>query len=239
MNVAFTIAGPLLPKQVKDLLDSQNQLKAFETELEYAKRHFQRFELLSENIRKFATTWEMKLCSLDENAFFLREWDRQLKKFEVQADASVFNTALDVGIRTLNAKKFRKRLASFKAEVQSTQLNAILDLLSMVMQLSTAALISNPMDIISTIREEFLNPCMTTQVAKQGGVLGYLPKDWVAAGSAVKTAASSTYSKVKGEPQDVRYYPESYQEQYAEQTPLAARSFLSSSMSQSLNDLIR
>lgn len=232
MSAALQLAKPFLPKQVGSILDSQNQLKALEVELAYAKRNFTRFEVMIRGIERFANTWEMKLCSLEESQFFLKEWEKQLRRLEVDATKDVFNTMLDVSIRSLNAEKFRKRLANFKYEFQTVQLNCILEVSGLMLQLNTAALLPNPSIIIDAIRADYTEPCISSQIEGPSGTMwDQVPKDWIAAGQAMKAATPTSLSSLGGKAvASVAAVPASLNS--------IQKSFITPELRQSLNNVI-
>jgi hypothetical protein len=69
-----------------------------------------------------------------------------------------------------------------------------LDISGLALQLNTAALLPDPGPIIAAIRQEYTEACVRTEFSKEKG---YLPKDWVAAGQAAKTAATSFLPSAK------------------------------------------
>lgn len=128
-------------------------------------------------------------------------------------------------------KKYRTRLSNFQNAVQSAQLNAIFDLMSIVIQLNTANLLPDPSQIISSIRQEFNQSCSAAQSTKsEPGAL--LPKDWAVAGAAAAQTLSKLTGKSKNPPAPQQPSP---QEQYSN-TP---RYFLSPDATKSLNDMIQ
>ncbi len=186
MSAAIQLAKPFLPKQFTNIFDAQNQLKALEVELLYAKTNFERFRNIVNSMRDFSDVYEFKMCAINEAVFFLEEWDKQLLKFENDAQKSVFNTLLDTSIRTVNADKFRKRLANFQAIMQTVQANVILESQALQMQLGTASLLPNPEVVIQAIRENYTKPCPKTEFTKEQGLLAQIPKDWLQAGQKVR-----------------------------------------------------
>ena len=192
--MALQLATPFLPKSVSNLLQSSNALKRLEIELEYAKRNFERFEIIVTNIRKFAAVWQYKLCALDEAEFFLQEWKKQLPRFETDINKSVFNTVMDASVRAVNADKFRKNLAEFKYEMQTVQLNAVFELLALMVQLNTASLAPDPQAIIASILQTYSEPCERTEQPERAGKAPYQPpRDWATVTQKLTDTAKSLY----------------------------------------------